>query len=168
MKTTDVLLDGLAFAEGPRWRDGKLWFSDMHDQRVKTVDLDGRCEEVVVVEQDPSGLGWLPDGRLLVVSMKDRKLLRLDGELLVTIADLGPHAPASCNDMLVDAKGRAYVGNMGFDLAARAPFAPTVLVMVTPQGEMRVVAHDMHFPNGTVLTPDGKTLIVGESYGQRL
>jgi sugar lactone lactonase YvrE len=78
---TDVLLEGLAFAEGPRWRDGRLWFSDMHDQKVKTVTPDGACEDVVVVENDPSGLVWLPDGRLLVVSMRDRRLLRLDPEV---------------------------------------------------------------------------------------
>jgi sugar lactone lactonase YvrE len=84
------------------------------------------------------------------------------------IADLSAHAPAPCNDMLVDPHGRAYIGNFGFDLHLRAPFAPTVLLMVTPGGEVRVVADDLHFPNGMVLTPDGRTLVVAESYGKRL
>src|SRR5687767_13363048 len=119
MRTTDVLLDGLAFPEGPRWRDGKLWFSDMHDQRVKTVDLDGRCEEVVRVENDPSGLGWLPDGRLLVVSMRDRKLLRLDPDGLREHADLSGVATYHCNAMVTDAQGRSYVGNFGFNYENR-------------------------------------------------
>jgi sugar lactone lactonase YvrE len=104
----------------------------------------------------------------MVVSMLDRRLLRLDGDKLAEVADLSALAAGPCNDMLVDPRGRAYIGNFGFDLQAKAPFAPTVLVMVTPQGAAQVVATDMHFPNGTVLTPDGRTLIVGESYGQRL
>ena len=159
---------GLAFPESPRWHDGALWFSDFYERRVSRVTPDGRVEAVVDVPGQPSGLGWLPDGRLLVVSMNDRRLLRLDGGSLVQVADLSGLAPAPCNDMLVDAQGRAYIGNFGFDLQARAAFAPTALIMVAPDGRARVVAEDMHFPNGTVLTPDGRTLIVGESYGQRL
>lgn len=159
---------GLAFPESPRWHDGALWFSDFYERRVSRVSEDGRVAAVVDVPGQPSGLGWLPDGRLLVVSMNDRRLLRLDGNVLVEVADLSALAPAPCNDMLVDGRGRAYIGNFGFDLQARAPFAATPLVMVTPAGEARVAAHDMHFPNGTVLTPDGRTLIVAESYGQRL
>ena len=159
---------GLAFPESPRWHDGALWFSDFYERRVSRVTAGGRVEPVVDVPGQPSGLGWLPDGRLLVVSMNDRRLLRLDGRALVEVADLSALAPAPCNDMLVDAQGRAYIGNFGFDLQARASFAPTSLILVTPDGRARVVADDMHFPNGTVLTPDGRTLIVGESYGQRL
>lgn len=159
---------GLAFPESPRWHDGALWFSDFYERRVSRVTPDGQVEPVVDVPGQPSGLGWLPDGRLLVVSMNDRRLLRLDGRSLVEVADLSGLAPAPCNDMLVDARGRAYIGNFGFDLQARAPFAPTALIMVTPDGAARVVAQEMHFPNGAVLTPDGRTLIVGESYGQRL
>jgi sugar lactone lactonase YvrE len=159
---------GLAFPESPRWHDGALWFSDFYTRRVSRVTPDGRMEAVVEVPGQPSGLGWLPDGRLLVVSMNDQRLLRLDAGGLIEVADLSPLAPAPCNDMLVDAHGRAYIGNFGFDLQARAPFAATSLIMVTADGVARVVAKDMHFPNGTVLTPDGRTLIVGESYGQRL
>ena len=158
----------LAFPESPRWHGGELWFSDFYQRRVSRVTAAGRVVPVVDVPGQPSGLGWLPDGRLLVVSMKDRRLLRLDGDALVEVADLSRLAPAPCNDMLVDGRGRAYIGNFGFDLQARAPFAPTTLIMVTPDGRASVVADDMHFPNGTVLTPDGRTLIVAESYGQRL
>jgi sugar lactone lactonase YvrE len=159
---------GLAFPESPRWHDGALWFSDFYQRQVSRVGADGRVEPVVHVPGQPSGLGWLPDGRLLVVSMTDRRLLRLDGATLSEVADLSGLAPAPCNDMLVDGAGRAYIGNFGFDLQGRAPFAPTDLIMVAPDGHARVVARDLHFPNGTVLTPDGRTLIVGESYGQRL
>src|SRR3989475_6084277 len=116
--STRVLLDGLVFPEGPRWHAGKLWFSDMHAHRVMTVDLAGRAETVVEVPGRPSGLGWLPDGRLLVVSMTDRRLLRLDPSGLTEVADLSALATFHCNDMVVDAVGRAYVGNFGFDFEA--------------------------------------------------
>lgn len=164
----EPFLGGLAFPESPRWHEGALWFSDFHSHRVSRVTPQGRAETVVEVPGQPSGLGWLPDGRLLVVSMNDRRLLRLDGAALVEVADLSALAPAPCNDMLVDGRGRAYIGNFGFDLHARAAFAPTCLVMVSPGGEPEVVAEDLHFPNGMVLGPDGRVLIVAESYGQRL
>jgi sugar lactone lactonase YvrE len=165
---TTVLLDGLVFPEGPRWRDGVLWFSDMHARRVMTVDAAGRSEVIVEVPNCPSGLGWLPDGRLLVVSMNDRKLLRLDPGGLSEVADLSHIATFHCNDMVVDGQGRAYVGNFGFDFAAGQPLVPAALALVTPDGAVRVAAADLEFPNGTVITPDGKTLIVGESFGGRL
>jgi sugar lactone lactonase YvrE len=168
MATPQVLLDGLCFPEGPRWHDGKLWFSDMHSHRVMTVGLDGAAQAVVEVPAAPSGLGWLPDGRLLVVSMEDRRLLRLDPGGLTEVADLRRFAPFHCNDMVVDAQGRAYVGNFGFDLHGGATPVPTVLVLVLPSGEARIAADDLMFPNGTVITPDGRTLIVGESFGPRL
>jgi sugar lactone lactonase YvrE len=164
---TKVLLDGLAFGEGPRWHEGKLWFSDMHFHRVMTVDLDGNAETVVEVPGRPSGLGWLPDGRLLVVSMVDRRLLRLDPEGLAEVADLSGLASSNCNDMVVDSQGRAYVGNFGFDFQTES-FSPAEIVMVEPDGRARVVADELAFPNGTVITPDGATLIVGETYAARL
>jgi sugar lactone lactonase YvrE len=159
----EILLDGLAFPEGPRWHEGRLWFSDMHDLRVRTLDLDGRSDVVVEVPHAPSGLGWLPDGRLLVVSMEDRRLLRLERQGLVQHADLSGLASYHCNDMVTDARGRSYVGNFGFDLHARAPQRDAEIVLVLPDGRARVVADGMKFPNGTVITPDGRTLIVGES-----
>ncbi|MGZ8764694.1 MAG: SMP-30/gluconolactonase/LRE family protein, partial [Acidimicrobiia bacterium] len=111
--TTDVLLDGLAFPEGPRWHDGRLWFSDQHTGRVIAVSGDGVAETVVEVPNGPSGLGWLPDGKPLVVSMRDRRLLRFDGSSLTEVADLSGLVPFHCNDMVVDDRGRAYVGNFG-------------------------------------------------------
>ena len=164
-----VLLEGLMFPEGPRWRGGKLWFSDMHACAVSTVDEEGRSELVAEVPNSPSGLGWLPDGRLLIVSMTDRRLLRREADgSLIEVADLSSLAAYHCNDMVVDQKGRAYIGNFGFDLLAGAKPTTTDLVLVTPDGQARVVAEKLAFPNGTVITPDGRTLIVGETFAARL
>lgn len=170
MRTLTTLLDGLRFGEGPRWHDGKLYFSDMHADHVMTVDLEGRASVICEVPNNPSGLGWLPDGAMLVVSMTDRKLMRMErgGSALKLHADLSALAPYHCNDMVVDTKGRAYVGNFGYDLHKGEKPRSTVLIMVTPEGKARVVADDLMFPNGTVITPEGKTLIVGESFGRRL
>jgi len=168
MTQPDVLLDSLYFPEGPRWHDGRLVFSDMHGHRVVALGLDGNAETVVEVPAAPSGLGWLPDGRLLVVSMEDRRLLRLDPDGLAEVADLSGIAAFHCNDMVVDAQGRAYVGNFGFDLHVGAPPRPAVIALVLPNGATRIAADEMLFPNGTVITPDGRTLIVGESFAARL
>jgi sugar lactone lactonase YvrE len=165
---TQTLVDGLCFGEGPRWHDDALWLSDMHAKEVIRVAGDGTVSSVVHVENCPSGLGWLPDGQLLVVSMIDRSLLRFDGERLHTHADLSPFATFHCNDMVVDGSGRAYVGNFGFDLHTGAKPVSAVLVCVEPDGSARVVAEDLMFPNGTVITPDEKTLIVAESFGAQL
>ena len=169
VRTTTVVLDGLAFPEGPRWYDGRLWFSDQHDKRVVAMSVDGTAETIVEVPRQASGLGWLPDGRLLVVSMLDRKVMRLepDGRLVVH-ADLSALAPGSCNDMVVDAHGRAYVGNFGFDMYAGAKPAETCLIAVEPDGAARIVAEGLAFPNGSVITPDGATLLVGESMASRI
>jgi sugar lactone lactonase YvrE len=163
-----VLLDGLMFTEGPRWHDGKLLFSDMHAHKVMSVDLEGKAQTVVEVPTWPSGLGWLPDGRMLIVSMTDRKVLRLDPDGLKTHADLDTLASFYCNDMVVDGKGRAYVGNFGYDLLSGAPQKPAELILVNPDGSARVAADGFDFPNGTVISPDGKILVVGESMGHRL
>jgi len=156
------------FPEGPRWHRDKLWFSDMIGGQVLTVDMDGNAAVVVDVPQQPSGLGWLPDGRLLIVSMLDRRLLRLDSEGLVEVADLSHLASFHCNDMVVDHHGRAYVGNFGFNLNGQKPFAPAEIILVTPDREARVVADEMAFPNGSVITPDEHTLIVAETFGSKL
>jgi len=161
---TRVLLDGLAFGESPRWHDGRLWFSDMLAYQVMTVDLSGRTEIVVRVPGLPSGLGWLPDGRLLVVSMTDRRLLRLESGGLIEAADLSKLASYHCNDMVVDRQGRAYIGHFGFNYYSQ-PFAPAEVILVTPDGSARVVAEQMAFPNGSIITPDGRTLIVAETFG---
>ena len=164
-----VVLDGLGFAEGPRWHDGRLWFSDMGTGWVNAVDPEGRVDAIVEVPGRPSGLGWLPGGDLLVVSMGERRLLRYDGAALHPHADLGPLVSADCNDMVVDGAGRAYVGNAGFDLRDQPlQIRPAQIVLVTPDGAARVVDDEVVFPNGTVVTPDGGTLIVGETFGRRL
>jgi sugar lactone lactonase YvrE len=167
-RTPTVVLDGLAFPEGPRWHDGRLWFSDQHAKFVHTMDADGNDEVVVQVPGQPSGLGWLPDGRMLVVGMHDRAVHRLDGASLTLHADLSALAPGQCNDMVVDASGRAYVGNFGFDMYAGAEPHTTCVITVEPDRQARVAADDLGFPNGSVITPDGKTFLVGESMAQQI
>ena len=164
----EVLADGLCFPEGPRWHDGKLWCSDMHAQQVVTVAADGVVTPVLSVPNAPSGLGWLTDGRLLVVSMQDRQVLVWDGDTLYTHADLYELAAFHLNDMVVDSEGRAYVGNFGFDLHNQKKPVPAALVAVEADGAARIVAEDMLFPNGAVITPDGGQLIVAETWGARL
>lgn len=161
-----LLLDGLAFPEGPRWRDGRLWFSDVLAAEVRAVDLTGDVETIATVPGLPSGLGWLPDGRLLVVSVDDRRLLRLDEGGLVEHADLGALASFGCNDMVVDAAGRAWVG--ACDNAGIPTPALSELLVVEPDGTARVADPAMAFPNGAVVTPDQSTLIVAETFGSRL
>lgn len=169
MAQLEPWLDGFAFLEGPRWHDGRLWFSDMHAQRVYAASEDGALEAIARVPACPSGLGWLPDGRLLVVSMEDRRLLRREADgSLVTHADLSGIATFHCNDMVVDAVGRAYVGNFGYDLHTQQKPRPATLALVQPDGRVSAAAADLQFPNGAVLTPDGGTLILGESFGRKL
>ncbi len=163
-----VLLDGLTFTEGPRWRDGRLWFSDFYTHRVLTVDPAGKSETVVEVPQRPSGLGWTPGGALLVVSMLDRRLLRVEGGVARTHADLSSIATGPCNDMVVDGRGRAYVGNFGFDRHRGEEPRTACLARVDPDGRVTRAADDLEFPNGTVITPDGRTLVVAETLGHRL
>jgi sugar lactone lactonase YvrE len=166
--TPTVLLDGLTFPEGPRWHEDRLWFSDFYSLRVIALGLDGKAETVVEVPGRPSGLGWLPDGRLLVVSMMERKLMRLDPDGLSVAGDLSAVAGGPCNDMVVDGKGRAYVGNFGYDRHGGGEYRTADMARVDPDGSVHVVARGLDFPNGTVITPDGKTLICAESHGSRL
>jgi sugar lactone lactonase YvrE len=164
----EVLIDGLTFPEAPRWHDGRLWLSDFYSFRVLAVDLDGHAQTVAEVPQRPSGLGWTRDGALLIVSMLDRSLLRLEAGQLSKIADLSALAGGPCNDMVVDARGRAYVGNFGYDRHAGEAPRTTCLARVDPDGRVVRAAEDLLFPNGIVITPDGKTLIVGETFAHRL
>jgi sugar lactone lactonase YvrE len=164
----EILLDGLTFPEAPRWHDGRLWFSDFYTHRVVAVDLAGRAETMVEVPQRPSGLGWTPDGALLVVSMLDRRLLRAENGTTRVHADLAAVATGPCNDMVVDAQGRAYVGNFGYDRHKGEPPRTTCLARVDPDGRVTRAAEDLFFPNGTVITPDGRTLIIGETQAHRL
>jgi len=168
MRQFKVLVDGLCFLEGPRWHDGRLYFSDMHGHTVNAVDLDGKLEVVAQVETWPSGLGWLPDGRMLIVSMTDRRLLRLESGTLKLHADLSSLASSLCNDMVVDPAGRAYVGNFGYDFFKGEKEKAAEVVLVNPDGSARVVLRDMQFPNGSVIPPGGRTIIIGESGAHRL
>ena len=161
-----VLVNGLDFGEGPRWHDGRLWFSDFFQHTVSSVGADGVRRVELEIDDFPSGLGWLLDGRLLVVAMESRRVLRLEPDgTVVTHADLSGVATGRCNDMVVAEDGTAYVGNFGFELGT--PMRTAVLARVQPSGEVDVVADGLEFPNGTVITPDGTTLIVGETFGKR-
>jgi sugar lactone lactonase YvrE len=165
----ETLLDGGAFYESPRWHDGRWWFSDFFRRVVLTLDERGRADEVVQVDGRPSGLGWLPDGSLLVVSMLDRRLMRLSpGGEPALHADLSGVCDWHANDMVVAADGSAYVGNFGFRMGNEPPRA-TALVRVPPKGGSAArVADGLRFPNGVVITDDGATLIVAETWASRL
>ena len=162
-----ALFEGGRFFEGPRWRDGTWWISDFYRHTVSRIATDGTETVVVEVEQQPSGLGWLPDGSLVISSMKDHKVLRYaDGELSV-LADLDGMVGGHLNDLVTDAEGHTFVGNFGFDLMGGGTPAPADLIRVDPDGTVTVAAADLYFPNGAVITPDGSTLIVGETMGNR-
>ncbi len=177
--TARVVRDGLAFGEDPRWHDGRLWYSDFYRRGVYSMNAAGDERLEHVVEGQPSGLGWLPDGDLLCVSMLDHQVLRFhDGEPSL-FCDISPYCGFWANDMVTSSVGVSYVGNFGFDLdvmlrdvgaAAMLVDRPptTNLVVISPEGEVLQVVPDMDFPNGTVITPDGATLIVGETLSCRL
>ncbi|MEZ5502273.1 MAG: SMP-30/gluconolactonase/LRE family protein [Halioglobus sp.] len=177
MSDTTTLAEGLYFGEGPRWHGGRLWFSDFYAHAVKSVDEAGVVRTELELDDQPSGLGWLPDGRLLVVAMKARAVRRLDAGGLALHADISHLTAHLCNDMVVDAQGSAWVGNFGFDLDGELrsrgmevlnDHPTTNLVRVDPDGSVHLAAADMHFPNGSVITPDGRTLIVAETLASRL
>jgi sugar lactone lactonase YvrE len=165
---TEPIATGLAFPECPRWHDGRLWFSDQHTGAVHRRDPDGSLVTVTTVPGGASGLGWLPDGTLLVVSMADCRVLRLVNGELELHADLSPFHQWFSNDMLVDPSGRAYVGSIGFDFYNGAKRATTSLVRIEPDGTAAVAADELYCPNGMVLGADGSTLVVAESLAGRL
>jgi sugar lactone lactonase YvrE len=164
----EPILTGLSFPEAPRWRDGRLYFSDFYTKRVMAVDVDGEHETIVEVPNQPSGLGWRTGGTMLIVSMLDRKLLGLTTGKLTVLADLSKLATGNCNDMVVDGDGRAYIGNFGYDRHKGETPKPTVLIRVDTDNKVHVAADKLMFPNGTVITPDGRTMIVAETFAQRL
>jgi len=179
-RQSEPFVEGLSFGECPRWHEGRLWYSDFYVSTVSSVGESGDVRVELEVPGEPAGLGWLPDGRLLVVARRPRTVLRqeTDGRL-VRHADLAPAATFHANDMVVAADGRAYVGNFGFDLDAfmeergvhffDPPRPPTtVLVRVDPDGSTHVAADDLDFPNGTVIFADGATLVVAETLAGRL
>jgi sugar lactone lactonase YvrE len=163
-----ILAAGLAFPESPRWQDDRLWVSDWQAGEVIAVDLDGRSEVVCRLQSFPMCIDHLPDGRLLIVSSSDRRLLRQEPDgTLVTHADLAGLGDHPWNDIVVDGRGNAYVNNIGFDFPG-GEFAPGIIALVTPDGAARQVADGVAFPNGMAVTPDNSTLIVAESYGNKL
>jgi sugar lactone lactonase YvrE len=154
------LANGFCFGEGPRWFEGLLWFSDMLGEAVHTVDLQGDLTTLPLSGHAPSGLGFRPDGSLLIASTESRTVLRYDGDIISTLVDVSGIVPANLGDMVVDDSGRAYVGSQAFEGG--------IIVRVDPDESVTVVADDLDFPNGMVITPDGSTLIVAESTARRL
>jgi len=168
MSEPQILMTGIAFGESPRWHDGRLWFADWEAEELIAVDLEGHSEVVMPVASFPFCIDWLPDGRLLIVSARDRALLRREPDgTLATHADLSALSEHPWNDIVVDGRGNAYVGNIGFDFQAGEP-APGILALVAPDGSARQVADGVAFPNGIAVTPDDSTLILAESYAARL
>ena len=162
MPGLETLVSGLCFPEGLRWHEGQLWFSDFYQQAVFAVAPGMTCKRIVDVPMQPSGLGWLPDGDLLVVSMKNQHLLRWDGEHVSLHADLSGLARFHCNDMVTLASGHAYVGCFGFD-PWHEPRAPAPLIHVAPDGRASIAVAAMDFPNGLTTLDDERILIVAES-----
>jgi len=165
MNAPRLLVDGLAFGEGPRWHDGALHLSDMHAHRVIRVEADGTTTTVLQHDAPVSGIGWLPDGRLQTVAM-DGFILR-DGEVA---ADVRALAPFGINDMVVHPEGWAYVGQFGYDRDApgRPEIRSSALLRVDLDGSVHEAAPDLLVANGMAITPDGSTLVVAESAGRRL
>ena len=164
----ETLMKGLTFGEGPRWHENKFYFSDFYSHKVYSLDLSGKHEVIVEIPNQPSGLGWTPDGTMLIVSMKDRKLMSFKDGQLKERADLSEFSGFHCNDMVVDIDGNAFIGNFGFNTYDGEEIKPTNLILVKPGEEPVLAADNLFFPNGTVITPDNKTLIVGETYAARL
>jgi sugar lactone lactonase YvrE len=168
-RVTQQLVNGGSFFECPRWHDGRWWVSDFHRHSVFAITPGGEQTTALVVDAQPAGLGWMPDGSLLVASMIDRRLLRQRPDGTVEEhADLSAHCPGNLNDMTVDAVGRAYVGNFGYDVVGGETRRPTSVVRVDPDGSITTVADDLHFPNGAVISPDGRTYVVTETMASRI
>jgi sugar lactone lactonase YvrE len=165
---TKPLADGFVFLEGPRWHDGHLWVSDMWDYTVYKIAADGSREVVCEMPQRPSGIGFLPDGTPLIVSMGEQKVMKIVRGKLVEHADLSRLARGDTNDMVVDSTGRAYVGTFGYDLFGGAEKQPADILAVEPDGSARVAAQGLDFPNGILIKDGGRTLIVAETWGNRL
>jgi sugar lactone lactonase YvrE len=164
-----TLMTGIMFGESPRWHENRLWFSDWGAQEVIAVDLSGNSEVILKVASFPFSIDWLADGRLLIVSASDRRLLRREHDgSLATHADLAGLSGFPWNEIVVDGRDNAYVNNIGFDFSPDAEPGPGSLALVAPDGSTRHVADDVAFPNGMVVTADNSTLILAESYAKRL
>lgn len=169
MTTPTILIEGRAFLEGPRWHEGALWVSDMHAHQVLRVCLDGSVDVVTHVDGDPSGLGWLPDGALLIVSMRDRQLVRVEPDGSIgRAADCSTVAAFEINDMVVDRYGHAFISQFGFDFHGGARYTAAPLIRVDPDGSVTEGDEPLRMANGIVITADGGTLVVAESIGKDL
>ncbi len=169
MQATKTLVGGLGFPEGPRWHDGRLWFSDFHHRVVRSVGREGDVRVELEIDDVPSGLGWDAQGRLLVVSMMKQSLLRVDGASTDVVADLAPWTVMGANDMAVDSRGRAYIGNFGYDFMAGEEPRPTALVLVDEEGSAGpVTPAELVCPNGIIVDEQRRTLIVAETFSHRL
>jgi sugar lactone lactonase YvrE len=164
---TKVLLSGLEFPEGPRWRNEKLFFSDFIGRKVIAVDEKGKPEIITELQDSPSGLGFLNDGTMLIVSMTKRHLLRLDSKGLKIHADLSKFTEYNLNDSVTDIHGRTYIGNWGTK-SLKSPAEPTSIILVTKDGSARIVADNLVFPNGCIVTPDCETFLVAETFANKL
>lgn len=165
-----TVVSGMSYTECPRWHDGRLWFADFYIHAIYSVNEDGTDLRVEVeVPGQPSGFGWLPDGRLVFVSMKDRKVMRREDDGAVVLhADVADHVGGHANDMVVDGQGRCWLGDFGFDLMSGADIETTGVLRIDPDGTTTPVAQNLWFPNGSVVSPDGRTLIVDETFGNRI
>jgi sugar lactone lactonase YvrE len=164
-----LLAEGVVFPESPRWHRDRLWFSDVYDFALKTVDLSGSHRVVTAVPGRPAGLGVLPDGRMLLATAVERVVYAVSGDgAMEVVSDLSTRAGGLLNDMVVDAQGRGYVGDTGFNVAAGEAFVPGRTWLVAPGREPEVVAEDMHLPNGCAIAPDGRTLYVAETFAHRV
>jgi sugar lactone lactonase YvrE len=170
VKAVRDVVSGLRFPEGSRWHDGQLWFSDMLTGQVLRCDVrTGTTTEVLALDDQASGLGWLPDGSLLVSCMLSRTLRRLGRDGVVEVlADLSSLTSWPINDLVTDASGRTYLGGFGYDFYAGTPAQPSPLYLVGADGSVKVVAEDLHFPNGSVILPGTSTLVVAETWGGQL
>ncbi|MET8653143.1 SMP-30/gluconolactonase/LRE family protein [Nocardia aurea] len=168
MSEPRILTRGIVFGESPRWHDGRLWFSDWGAGRVIALDADGGQETIARVDSFPMCIDFRPDGALLVVDSAHRRLLRRDDDgSMRRYADLSAISDKPWNDIVVDPRGNTYVNSIGFDFPG-GEFAPGLIVVVGPDGGVRRVADDLAFPNGMAVTADGATLVVAESYAERL
>ena len=173
MKPFNTLVDayqGLKFTESPRWHNGKLWFIDIHDKRIKSVDFNGTLSTELELPFIPNAFGLAPDGAIIVGDAFQRKIYRSSQQHLMEIADLSSLTKFCLSDGIVDAQGRLYVGDIGYNFVdpTAKPVDTCVIVMMKPDGKASIVGETLSFPNGMVITPDAKTLIVGETLGHRL
>lgn len=166
--TTKPFAQDFVFLEGPRWHDGKLWVSDMFGQTVYTLTPDGARQEVAKFPNRPSGINFLPDGSVVIVSMADRKLMKVDNGRLSEYADLSAALPYDINDCVCAANGDIYVGTFGYDVFAHEEPRPATLTLVKRDGSIKTVADEVQFPNGAVITLDGKSLVVAETFVGKL